>query len=305
MKSEFSNILIYGLGLMGASLSLALKKKGISARVTGVVSSSKSKAKGESLRSADEILTSDEFHSAKRWEDYDFIIFGVPVDLTVKLIAELPLDYSGVITDLGSTKNEIIHAVEARFSNAHNYVSSHPMCGSEESGLEFANASLYEGRLCILTSPKHARPEVRTSLDAFWKNIGMETIEIPADKHDAILSYLSHSPHILSSIMADWAANQKIVKQYTDMSPIPLNGGGFRDMTRIAGSNPKMWAAIFSSNQEEIYKSLLDYRDRLDIILEKLNPKNTLNPKEWEGFMETSRRSRDYILKNQDDSKKH
>ncbi|TGK31740.1 prephenate dehydrogenase [Leptospira gomenensis] len=305
MKSEYSNILIYGLGLMGASLSLALKKKGIATRVTGVVSSSKSKAKGETLGSADEILTSEEFHSAKRWEDYDFIIFGVPVDLTVKLIAQLPLDYSGVITDLGSTKNQIIHAVEDRFSGPHNYVSSHPMCGSEESGLEFANASLYEGRLCILTSPDGARAEVRSSLDTFWKRIGMETIEIPADKHDSILSYLSHSPHILSSIMADWAANQKIVKRYTDISPIPLNGGGFRDMTRIAGSNPKMWAAIFSSNQEEIYKSLLDYRDRLDIILEKLNPKNTLNPKEWEGFMETSRRSRDYILKNQDDSKKH
>lgn len=305
MKTEYSNILIYGLGLMGASLSLALKKKGIGMRVTGVVSSSKSKTKGESLKSADEILTSEEFHSSKSWKDYDFIIFGVPVDLTVKLISELPLDYEGVITDLGSTKKEIIHAVEARFPGAHNYVSSHPMCGSEESGLEFANASLYEGRLCILTCPKNARPEVGKNLDAFWKKIGMETIEIPADKHDSILSYLSHSPHILSSIMADWAANQKIVKQYTDLSPIPLNGGGFRDMTRIAGSNPKMWSAIFASNQEEIYNSLLDYRERLDIILEKLNPKNTLNHKEWEGFMETSRRSRDYILKNQDDSKKH
>ncbi|WP_061249036.1 prephenate dehydrogenase [Leptospira alstonii] len=304
MKSEFSNILIYGLGLMGASLSLALKKKGILTHVTGVVSSLASKSKGESLKSADAILTAEEFHSSKSWKDYDFIIFGVPVDLTVKLIAQLPPDYSGIITDLGSTKKEIVHAVEARFWSSHNYISSHPMCGSEESGLEFANASLYEGRLCILTSPENAKVEVKKNLEAFWRLIGMETIEIPAVEHDSILSYLSHSPHILSSIMADWAANQKVVKRYTDLSPIPLNGGGFRDMTRIAGSNPKMWAAIFSSNQNEIYKSLLDYRDRLDIVLEKLNPKNTLNPKEWESFMETSRESRDSILKNQDDSKK-
>lgn len=289
---------------MGASLSLALKKKGILTHVTGVVSSSASKSKGESLKSADTILTAEEFHSTKQWKDYDFIIFGVPVDLTARLISELPSDFSGIITDVGSTKKEIIRAVETHFPQAHNYVSSHPMCGSEESGLEFANVSLYEGRLCILTSPKNAKPEIKDRLELFWKTIGAETIEISAEEHDSILSYLSHSPHILSSIMADWAANQKIVKRYTDLSPIPLNGGGFRDMTRIAGSNPKMWAAIFSSNQNEIYKSLMDFRERLDIILEKLNPKNTLNRQEWEGFMETSRRSRDFILKNQDDSKK-
>lgn len=290
---------------MGASLSLLLKKKGISASITGVVSSSKSKTKGESLKSADTILTSEEFHSTKKWKDYDFIIFGVPVDLTAKLIGELPLDYSGIVTDLGSTKKEIIHAVESRFPNSHNYVSSHPMCGSEESGLEFANVSLYEGRLCILTSPKNANSEAKKKLETFWRTVGTEVIEIPADEHDSILSYLSHSPHILSSIMADWAANQKIIKRYTDLSPIPLNGGGFRDMTRIAGSNPKMWSAIFASNQNEIHQSLLDFRNRLDIVLEKLNPKNILDPKEWERFMETSRKSRDYILKNQDDSKKH
>lgn len=289
---------------MGASLSLALKKKGIEARVTGVVSSSKSKEKGIALGSADAILTAEEFRSSDAWKNYDFIIFGVPVDLTVKLVSELPADYSGTITDLGSTKKEIVAAVESRFTGPHNYVSSHPMCGSEESGLEFANASLYEGRLCILTSPKNAKPEIKSRLERFWKSVGADTIEIPADDHDSILSYLSHSPHILSSMMADWAANQNIVKRYTDLSPIPLNGGGFRDMTRIAGSNPKMWAAIFGSNREEIFRSLSDFRNRLDVILEKLNPKNVQNPEEWERFMENSRRSRDYILKNQDDSKK-
>lgn len=106
MKLEFSNILIYGLGLMGASLSLALKQKGISASITGVVGSTKSKIKGQSLKSADQILTSEEFRSTQSWKDYDFIIFGVPVDLTVKLISELPTDFSGIITDLGSTKKE-------------------------------------------------------------------------------------------------------------------------------------------------------------------------------------------------------
>lgn len=150
---------------MGASLSLALKQKGISASITGVVGSTKSKIKGQSLKSADQILTSEEFSSTRSWKDYDFIIFGVPVDLTVKLISELPTDFSGIITDLGSTKKEIIHAVETHFSSGHNYISSHPMCGSEESGLEFANSSLYEGRLCILTSPKNVKLGIQDRLE--------------------------------------------------------------------------------------------------------------------------------------------
>lgn len=91
---------------MGASLSLALKKKGVSAPITGVVGSAKSKTKGQSLKSADQILTSEEFSSTRSWKDYDFIIFGIPVDLTVKLISELPTDFSGIITDLGSTKKK-------------------------------------------------------------------------------------------------------------------------------------------------------------------------------------------------------
>lgn len=303
MKLEFRRILIYGLGMMGASLSLALKKKSPETEVVGVVGSPSSKEKGIRLASADQIFTSEEFSKNQKLESYDLVVFGVPVDKTAELVRELPSGFSGLLTDMGSTKLEIVRAVESVLGEGHHYISSHPMCGSEESGLEFANPELYENRLCILTRPKGASSSAFSRIEEFWKFVGMWTTEIPAEDHDRILSYVSHVPHLISSLMTNWVWENECVRKFTEGSPMALTGGGFRDMTRIAGSNPKMWSAIFASNQEEIHKALQDYKERLDLLLSKLDPKKPLDPAEWESFMERSREDRDYILKKKNDSK--
>ncbi|TGK00073.1 prephenate dehydrogenase [Leptospira langatensis] len=303
MKPEFKKILIYGLGMMGASLSLALRKRSSEAEITGVVGSSSSKEKGIKLKSADFLFTAEEFSKSPNWDAYDLIVFGVPVNTTVDVIRSLPSSFSGLLTDMGSTKLEIVRAVESVLQGEHRYISSHPMCGSEESGLEFGNADLYENRLCILTKPKGATADAFERIESFWKSLGMFTTEIPAEDHDHILSYVSHAPHLISSLMTNWVWENKCVREFTDRSPLPLTGGGFRDMTRIAGSNPKMWSAIFSSNQGEIYKALLDYKSRLDSLLSELDPEKPLDPGQWESFMEKSRLDRDSILKKQNDPK--
>ncbi|TGL64556.1 prephenate dehydrogenase [Leptospira sarikeiensis] len=303
MKSEFSRILIYGLGMMGASLSLALRKKNSSAEIVGVVGSPTSKEKGIRLKSADQLFTAEEFLRSPDWESYDLIVFGVPVNTTVEVIQKLPSGFKGLLTDMGSTKLEIVQAVESVLTGEHRYISSHPMCGSEESGLEFGNADLYENRLCILTKPKGATNEAYAQIEGFWKFLGMSTTEIPAQDHDRILSYVSHVPHLISSLMTNWVWENGCVREFTEKSPLPLTGGGFRDMTRIAGSNPKMWSPIFGSNQEEIYKALIDYKERLDLLIAELKPEKPLDLGQWESFMEKSRKDRDAILKKQNDSK--
>ncbi|PJZ64584.1 prephenate dehydrogenase/arogenate dehydrogenase family protein [Leptospira wolffii] len=303
MRLEFRRVLIYGLGMMGASLSLALKKKSPDTEVVGVVGSPSSKEKGIQLGSADQIFTAEEFRASQKLESYDLVVFGVPVDKTVDLIRELPSHFQGLLTDMGSTKLEIVRAVESVLGEGHHYISSHPMCGSEESGLEFANPDLYENRLCILTRPKGASSTAYARVEDFWKFLGMWTTEIPAEDHDRILSYVSHVPHLISSLMTNWVWENECVRKFTDGSPVALTGGGFRDMTRIAGSNPKMWSAIFSSNQEEIFNALTDYRNRLDVLLSELDPKKPLDPAHWESFMERSRKDRDSILKKRNDSK--
>ncbi len=280
---------------MGASLGLAIKNKFADCRITGIVRSEKSKKEGLSRNVASEIFTESEFIEKNSWNEYEFIIFSLPVDSTEDKIHLFPDDYSGYITDLGSAKTNIISAVEKKYPREHNYFSSHPMAGSEQSGLLYADKDLYENRLCILTPPERVNNSAREFVTNFWQTLGMKTIEICAEDHDEILSYLSHSPHMISSLLSVWAYQNKKVKIYTDKSPIPLTGGGFRDMTRIAGSNPEMWQAIFSANKENVKKSLTDFREQLELLIETLD---TDFDEFWIQYFEKAKDSKSKIFKS-------
>lgn len=280
---------------MGASLSLSLKKKNLVKKITGVVRSEKSKLKGISLNIADEIFTEQEFLN-QSWNDFDLVVFGLPVDLTCEKISQLSENFSGVITDLGSTKKGIIEAVEKKFTKTHNYISSHPMAGSEQTGLEYAKDNLYESKLCILTKPKNFNEVVFIELKQFWEAIGSTTIEMNASEHDEVLAYLSHTPHILSSILVNWAYKNNKVKEKTDSFPFPLTGGGFRDMSRIAGSNPEMWDAIINSNKKNIIQSLKEFREEIYKLEQELELGN-FKEDFWKDYFCNSRISRSKILK--------
>ncbi len=283
---------------MGASLSLAIRNKKLGCEITGVVRSEKSRDEGLSQKIANKILLESEFLKSNSWNEYDFIVFSLPVDLTCDKIDLIPADYRGYITDLGSTKQSIIQKVESKFIKEHNYYSSHPMAGSEQAGLSYAKVDLYENRLCILTKSKGVSKHAIDKITQFWKMIGSITIEMNAKEHDEVLSYLSHTPHILSSILVNWAYNNKKVKFYTDKSPIPLTGGGFRDMSRIAGSNPDMWNAIINTNKESIHDSLLEFRKEIDRLLLTLeSPSENTDHEFWKNYFIESKKSRSQILK--------
>ncbi len=291
-------IAIYGLGLMGASLSLALKKNNVPSEVTGIVRSASSKKEGIALGIADTILLEQEFLDKDIWNNFDLIIFSLPVNLTCDKIRLVPSSYKGFLTDMGSTKMEIIKTVEEKFPDTHNYYSSHPMAGSEHSGLVHAKADLYEKRLCILTPPKLVSHVATVYITQFWSMLNMHTVVIDANSHDHILSYLSHTPHILSSLLVNWAAENTVIQKHTDISPVPLSGGGFRDMSRIAGSNPDMWDAIIQTNKQYILNSLLDYRNKLDVLIDKLQ--DTKDPSFWKDYFIHSKKNKDSILKMQE-----
>ncbi len=282
---------------MGGSLSLALKKSGYSGKITGILRSQKSleEIKGKCI--TDDLLLEEDFIKNNLWNQFDFIVFSLPVDLTCQKINLLPSDFSGMITDLGSTKKEIIESIKNKFSGIHNYYSSHPMTGSEQSGALHSKEDLYNGRLCILTREENSSQLAIEKITEFWNYLGCKTIEIPANDHDEILAYLSHAPHLLSSLLVNWAKKSEKVSTYTNISPIPLSGGGFRDMSRIAGSNPEMWEAIISTNKEAILDSMIKFKKNLEQIIDILNK----NPEEqsgfWKKYFEDSKKSRDFILK--------
>jgi prephenate dehydrogenase len=291
----FKNILIYGFGLMGGSLALAIRKKKLAYHVTGLVRNENTLQEAIHLGFADEFYLESDFLKKDLWNKYDFIVFSLPVDLTCKKISLIPDSYTGILTDLGSTKREIIQAVENRFTREHNYISSHPMTGSENSGARYAKEDLYEGKLCILTSPKRLKTEVKEKIQTFWDKLGSQTIEIPAEDHDEVLAYLSHSPHIISSLLVTWAGTNPKVKEYNQRSKIPLSGGGFRDMSRIAGSNPEMWEAIIHTNKSDIYKSLKEFKIKLEELLEIFEKDGNSNF--WKKYFEKARDYRNQIFK--------
>jgi prephenate dehydrogenase len=283
---------------MGASLALAIKNKKLGCEVIGVVRSQKSRLEGLTQKIADDVLLEEEFLKSNSWGEYDFIVFSLPVDLTCDKIELIPKDYKGFITDLGSTKQSIIQKVESKFTSTHNYYSSHPMAGSEQSGMSYAKVDLYENRLCILTKSKGVSKEAIEKITKFWKMIGSVTIEMEAKEHDEVLSYLSHTPHILSSILVNWAYRNKKVKLYTEKSPIPITGGGFRDMSRIAGSNPDMWNAIINTNRSAIHDSLLEFRKEIDRLIDALEASpNSSDSEFWKDYFIESKNSRTQILK--------
>ncbi|MEM7179745.1 MAG: prephenate dehydrogenase [Spirochaetota bacterium] len=289
-------VLIYGLGLMGGSIALTAKKKTPDCTIHGLTKSSQEKRQAIKLGIANTVYTEQEFLQQNIWNNYDLIIYCLPVNLICQKISEIPNHYRGFVTDIGSSKKKIVAAIEESFATQeHNYYSSHPMAGSEHTGCQFAIDTLFEEKLCIMTPPKGVRELAKEEITKFWNRLGMQTVEIKTEAHDEVLAYLSHSPHIISSILVNWSEENKMVRKYSKDSPLPLTGGGFRDMSRIAGSNPEMWDAIINSNQESIYDSLLDFRDRLSSVIRSLEKQQP--DKYWQNFFASSQKKRREILK--------
>jgi|JI8StandDraft_1071087.scaffolds.fasta_scaffold00054_8 prephenate dehydrogenase len=295
--NENSEVLIFGMGLMGGSLSLAIKKRYPTVRVTGVVRSEKSKQEIIESKLADLVYTEKEISESLDWNVYQLVIFSTPVHTVLKYISKIPSSGNTIFTDLGSTKGTIIRAVDLHFADLHRYVSSHPMCGSEFSGPASAMEDLYHNKLCILTSAKGTNVEAMDFIRNFWKEIGSWTLEMEPNEHDETLAYLSHLPHILSSLLVQTAIKNSTVHKVVSDADKPITGGGFRDMSRIAGSNFEMWNSIFQENQKFIFDSLFEFRNELDKMISYFDPKLSLKSESIKSIWESARLAKEKIQK--------
>ncbi|TGM68478.1 prephenate dehydrogenase/arogenate dehydrogenase family protein [Leptospira meyeri] len=260
---NLSRVLIYGMGLMGGSLALAIRQKFPGTEISAVVRSEKSKTTILNKQLANFVFLQNELHIPD-WSNYDLVVFSTPVESILKIIPILPKSGDTVFIDLGSTKETIVSAVESYFGDlAHNYISTHPMCGSEQVGPEAAIEDLYVDKLCILTSPKSVSNKSLEWVRSFWEKIGSWTLEMDSKSHDETLAYLSHLPHVISTLLVNVAGSNPTTKKEIMESPKPITGGGFRDMSRIAGSNPDMWISIFKENQVFLRKSIDDLIQQL------------------------------------------
>jgi len=296
--NDLKNILIFGMGLMGGSLSLAIKKKYPQVRITGVVRSESSKQTIQKKNISHSVLTESEFYNTHKFSDFDFVVFSTPVRSVIETIPKLPKLGNTIYTDLGSTKETILSAVNSHFDLPHHYISSHPMCGSEHSGPEAAKEDLYQDKLCIVTKPEKAKQETVDFVRNFWEAIGSWTLEMEGKEHDETLSYLSHLPHILSTMLVNVAIENNVTKKQVGNSAKPITGGGFRDMSRIAGSNPEMWLSIFEENRSHIYNSLNKYKTALEEMIEIFNPNGKIDLEKIRPIWERSLLAKEVIQKH-------
>ncbi len=255
---------LIGVGLIGGSLARALRAAGQVQEVIGFGRNLANLQQAVDLGVIDRIETS----MAPAVGDADMVVLASPVGAMAGLFSEMApyiLDRT-IITDVGSVKGSIVDAARAalgvRFSN---YVPGHPLAGREKSGVAASVVDLFQGQRVILTPLAETDAFALAAVDSMWRAAGAQTITMPVTVHDEILAATSHVPHLLAYLLVDLLAHEPVERQMFDFI-----GNGFRDMTRIAASDPVMWRDIGLANRTAILQALGDYRADLNALVAAL-----------------------------------
>ena len=259
----FEQLGLIGCGLMGGSFALALKRAGLVKRVVGY---SKSPSTTERARQMG-VIDVEAPSALLAVSGADIVLLAVPVsatEATFKAIRDL-ITRDTLVMDVGSTKHDVVDAARRVLrDNVGCFVPAHPITGKEVSGVEHADASLYNGKQVILTPIERTfTVQLQKAVDV-WTALGCNVVQMSPQAHDAAYAAVSHLPHLLA-----FALMNSIAGQSQGMDYLSLAGPGFRDFTRIAASDPKMWRDIFIANKEELLAQSKIFRQTLQ-SLEKL-----------------------------------
>ena len=251
---------LFGVGLIGGSFALALKKRRAVGMVVGVGRSRANLSAARRLGVIDEIAA-DPAHAVR---DADLVLIAVPLGQTAAVLASIAphLAAHTVVSDAGSTKRDVIVAARRELGPAFaRFVPAHPIAGTEKSGARAAFAELFAGRNLIVTPEAQTAASALRLVTAAWKLAGMRVTTMRADEHDRVFALVSHLPHLLSfAAVGNIAGYDDAAKLFTH------TGGGFRDLTRIAGSSPEMWRDICLANRAAILAALDGYLGDLNAV---------------------------------------
>lgn len=261
-SSMKKTILIVGLGLIGSSLALCIRKQHPDYHILGFEPNPAS-AQVALERKMVDYLSDDLVELA---EQADVILLSVPIQVSLELIEELShmnLKEGVLITDAGSTKSAIVTAAEKFLLPKNiNFIGGHPMAGSHKSGAAAADIHLFENAYYIMTPCQATKADAVPRLTDLLSGTGARFVQIDAEEHDRVTSQISHFPHVLASSLMNQAGD------YAQNHPFTNNfaAGGFRDMTRIAESEPGMWTSILMTNPEAILDRIEEFQDRLNQV---------------------------------------
>ena len=243
---------IVGVGLIGASLGLALKQAGFCPRVLGAGRSTANLDAAQALGAIDAVV---DLETCAR--EADWIVLAVPVAQTFAVLhaIEPHLKPTALITDAGSTKSDVIMAAKTALGDkVAQFVPAHPIAGGAHHGAKAAKADLFQKKQVILCPLQENHPQAVSQVDALWQATGALTYRMSALQHDAVFASVSHLPHVLSyALMLQVAGSEDASVKFGHA------GGGFRDFTRIAASSPEMWRDICLANKTALVKELDQY----------------------------------------------
>jgi 3-phosphoshikimate 1-carboxyvinyltransferase len=253
-------LVVIGLGLIGGSFAKGVRESGLCREVVGMDLDPQSRLLAVELGVVDRC----EEDLALACQGADVIQLAVPILAMEKLLGKLAaLDLgAAILTDVGSAKGNVVRAARQVFGgNLSRFVPGHPIAGSEQSGVEASNAALFRRHKVILTPLDETEPQALQVIDRLWRALGADVEHMPIDRHDEVLAATSHLPHLLAFGLVD-----SLAKRNENLDIFRYAAGGFRDFTRIAGSDPVMWHDIFLANREAVLRTLDTFRSDLDAL---------------------------------------
>ena len=256
MTMRINTLAIIGVGLIGGSLSLALKKHNAVGRVIGVGRSQGNLDEALRLGVIDAVATLEQAARA------DIIFVATPVAQMPRVFAELAphLSEPSIVTDGGSTKQDVIEAARLSLGEKfRQFVPAHPIAGTEKTGATAAFATLFEKRKTVICAEVETPPDAVNRIAHMWQTAGAEIHRMSAAEHDDVFAAVSHLPHLLAFALVDMLAGMPRATDYFDYA-----ASGFRDFTRIAAGSPEMWRDISVANRVALREQLSAYRAHLD-----------------------------------------
>jgi len=249
----FERMVIAGVGLIGGSLGLVARGRGLVRDVTGY-GRGVGNLEAALARGAIDRYSTDPAEAAR---GADLVVLAVPVR-SLAPVADSLLAHAAphaVVIDVGSVKATVVEALERRVRPPAAFVGCHPIAGTEHSGAANALADLFEGQLCVLTPTAATDARALERVCALWEAVGMRVESMPAAEHDRLLALVSHLPHVVAYALLGAIEGERVASR----DPLAYSGGGLRDTTRIASSHAEMWRDIFLDNRSEVLRTIDEF----------------------------------------------
>jgi len=281
---RWKKITIVGVGLLGGSLGLAIKRRGLAGRVEGYARRAATVRECRKLKALDRAR----LDLPEAVADADLVILCTPLAQMRSLVEQMlpALKRGAIITDVGSVKGSVVKELESLVAKAGgHFVGSHPMAGAEKTGVCAARSDLFEGAMCVVTPTRRTNSAALRKVEQFWRSVGGRLLRLTPETHDALVSRSSHLPHVVAATLA-----HSVLDPSQPKSQAALCATGFRDTTRVASGSPEMWRDIAQANRRNLARALDEFVQELQGVQALLRDDGAAK---LQKFFETAKARRD------------